>query len=614
MPSLLGTAMTALLCNLALELVRLAGVGDYPWRHKTPAFVLMFLLGSLVLWLLVGLVHAVVGRLRVTVAVAATATALVAVVDYEKVRVRREPLYPSDWRFIGDIGFLKDMIGPRVVLLVVAGALVAAVAFVASRGARRRFAAGGSRERHPRSRPAQAALRLVTVAACLLSLGYISNFNSPGNAARGTYEALGATWMPWSQQRNYLGNGFVGGFLYNLQAPAMTRPEGYSTTELARIAARYRRAAERINRTRHPDAMEDVNVVMVLSESFSDPEALAGVHLAEDPIPFTRRLMASTTSGAMLARGYGGGTANMEFEALTGMSMSQFPPQVQVPYNALVPRYDSFPSAVQWFEQRGYRSVAIHPFTTEMYRRRDVYRTFGFDDFVYDRRMHDQSRLGHDGYICDAAAFGEVQRQIEAANDPLFVNLVSMQNHMPYPDRYDDPIEATDDDGEPLTELGQYARGLAYTDHAVSRLVRNLRRSEEKTVVVFYGDHLPGLYPDSVFEANSTRALHETPFFVWSNFPGAVRAQPTSSPTHFVDLVLGHVGAEVSPYYALLHRLRQELPAMDGGLLVDGRDRGIRLDQLSPRAIRLLRDYRLVQYDLSVGERISEETMFAPVR
>jgi phosphoglycerol transferase MdoB-like AlkP superfamily enzyme len=614
MPSLVGTAMTALLCNLALELVRLAGVGDYPWRHKTPAFVLMFLLGSLVVWLLVGLVHAVVGRLRVTVAVAAAATALVAVVDYEKVRVRREPLYPSDWRFIGDVGFLKDMIGPRVFLLVVAGALVAAVAFVGSRVARRRFATGGPKERHPWPTRTRKALRLVTVAACLLSLGYISDFNSPGNAARGTYEALGATWMPWSQQRNYLGNGFVGGFLYNLQAPAMTRPEGYSTGEMARTAARYRRAAERINRTRDPDALDDVNLVMVLSESFSDPEALDGVHLAEDPIPFTRRLMSSTTSGAMLAKGYGGGTANMEFEALTGMSMSQFPPQMQVPYNGLVPRYDTFPSAVQWFKQRGHRAVAIHPFTTEMYRRRDVYRTFGFDDFVYDRRMHDQSRLGRDGYISDAAAFGEVHRQIEAEDDPLFVNLVSMQNHMPYTARYDNPIEATDDDGETLTELGQYARGLAYTDHAVRHLIRRLRRSDEKTVVVFYGDHLPGVYPDSVFEANSTRALHETPFFVWSNFPGADRAQPTTSPNHFVDLVLGHVGAKVPPYYALLHRLRQEVSAMDSGLLVDDRDRAVRPDQLSPRAIRLLHDYRLVQYDLSVGERLSEETMFAPVR
>jgi phosphoglycerol transferase MdoB-like AlkP superfamily enzyme len=614
MPSLVGTAMTALLCNLALELVRLAGVGDYPWRHKTPAFVLMFLLGSLVLWVLVGLVHAVVGRLRVTVAVAATATALVALVDYEKVRVRREPLYPSDWRFAGDVGFLKDMIGPRVVLLMVAGAIVAVVAFVASRLARRRLAPGGPKERHPWPARTRAALRLVTVTACLLSLGYISDFNSPGNAARGTYEALGATWMPWSQQRNYLGNGFVGGFLYNLQAPAMTRPEGYSTQAMARIAARYRQAAERINRTRDPDAMDDVNVVMVLSESFSDPEALAGVHLADDPIPFTRRLMASTTSGAMLAKGYGGGTANMEFEALTGMSMSQFPPQMQVPYNALVPRYDRFPSAVEWFEQRGYRAVAIHPFTTEMYRRRDVYRTFGFDDFVYDRRMHDQSRLGHDAFISDAAAFGEVQRQIEAEDDPLFVNLVSMQNHMPYTDRYDDPIEATDDDGETLTELGQYARGLAYTDHAVRRLIRRLRRSDEKTVVVFYGDHLPGFYPDSVFEANRARALHETPFFVWSNFPGADRAQPTTSPNHFVDLVLGHVGAEVSPYYALLHRLRQDVPAMDAGLVIDDRDSAVRADRLSPRAIRLLHDYRLVQYDLSVGERLSEERMFAPVR
>jgi phosphoglycerol transferase MdoB-like AlkP superfamily enzyme len=454
------------------------------------------------------------------------------------------------------------------------------------------------------------AVRVVTAAACLLTAGYVSEFNVPGNAVRGAYDALGASWKPWSQQRNYLGNGFVGGFLYNLDAASMTRPADYSAEEMARIATTYTEAARSINRTRDPGGLDDVNVVMVLSESFSDPEALDGIHLAQDPIPYTRGLMDSSMSGNALAQHIGGGTANMEFEALTGMSMAQFPPQIGVAYQMVVPDYETFPSAVGWFEKRGHRAIAIHPFTTEMYRRREVYRSFGFEDFVYAGTMKHRRRIGHDAYISDAAAYDELEDRLAAEPEPLFVNLVTMQNHMPYTDRYDDPIRATGPEGEPLTEVGQYARGLAHSDRALQGLIARLRRSAEKTVLVFYGDHLPGIYPDSVFESNGERVLRQTPFFVWANFPGSGDRQPTTSPAHFMDLVLERANAAVPPYYALLEELRREVPAMDSGALLDESGRRLEPAQMSTRARQLLHDYRLLQYDLSIGHRYSAEVMF----
>lgn len=611
---LVATAVLALVCNLALEATQLTGVHGHVWNGKTPDFAALFLLGAVVLWLLVGLVHAVVGRLWLTTVLAATATAVVAAADYEKVRLRREPVYPGDWEFAENLGLLKDIVGWRTFLVLATAVLLTAVlALTGAYLARSRSRRAVRRPAYPRSRTARVTLRVLTGGLCLLCLGYLAGFNSPGNAARGAYEALGANWRPWSQQRNYLGNGFVGGFLYNLDVPAMTRPADYSAAEMARITARYTQAAERINRGRDPGALDDVNVVMILSESFSDPDALRGVQAADDPIPFTRRLMGATMSGQMLAENIGGGTANMEFEALTGMSMSQLPPQARVPYQMLVPDYDTFPSALRWFEQDGHRTLAIHPFTTEMYRRREVYRTFGFDDFVYDQTMRETRRLGSGGYISDAAAFDEVAWRLETERDPLFVNLVTMQNHIPYPHRYADPATVTGPDGTRLKEIGQYARGLSHSDRALERLVDRLEHSQEKTVVVFYGDHLPGAYPGSVFEANSERTLHQTPFFVWANFPGPEDRQPTTSPIHFMDLVFARAGAAVPPYYALLDELRAEIPAMDGGTLVDGEDRLLRPGRMRGRAARILHDYRLVQYDLSVGRRYSEAAMFAPV-
>jgi hypothetical protein len=263
--------------------------------------------------------------------------------------------------------------------------------------------------------------------------------------------------------------------------------------------------------------------------------------------------------------------------------------------------------------------VALHPFSTEMYRRRDVYRTFGFDRFVYDDTMHRPTRIGHHAYVSDASAFGEIERTLRTEPAPVFMNVVTMQNHMPYAGRYDDPVQVTGPDGQTPTDAGQYVRGLEHSDAAMRTLVGDLRRLDEPTVLVFYGDHLPGFYPRSVFEANSGAQMHRTPYFVWANFPA--RGRPASatgpapavvSPTHFIDLAAERAGDAVTPYYALLTELRRQVPALEGQTLLGPAGRPEPRSQLSPRARQLLRDYRLVQYDLSVGRRYAERTLLAP--
>ena len=613
-PGIRRTALLALACNGALELSQLTQVQGYPWRFKTPWFALLFLVGSLVVWAVVGLVHAVVGRFWVTAVLVGSATGVVAFADVEKMRLRREPLLPSDWRFVGDPGFLLTMVGRQTLVALALGAvLVGTAAVLAARRWRARRPASPAR-RPPGTGRSRLALRLVTFVLCLGFLHYVTDFNAPGNAARAAYDALGASWRSWSQERNYVGNGFVAGTLYNLHVPPMKPPAGYGPATMARIAARYTAAARAINASRSRPGLRGVNVVTVLSESFSDPSRLHGVHPADDPIPLTRALMRRTTSGSMLAQNVGGGTANMEFEALTGMSVSLFPAQLGVPYQMVVPRYAHFPSAVRWLEAEGHRAVAIHPFTTEMYRRREVYRSFGFDAFVHDTTMHDPVRIGHDAYISDRSAFGEALRNLRESRDPLYLNVVTMQNHMPYRGRYDDPLEVRGPDGKPMSDIGQYARGLTYTDQALHGFLQGVRHLDEPTVVVFYGDHLPGVYPDSVFEDNTARAMHQPPFLVWGSFPGFRRQEPVTSPIFFMDLALERADATVPPYYALLHRLRQHVAAMDGGMMFDAHGHRLRPRTLPAAARRALRDYRLVQYDLSFGKRYTEQAMFRDVR
>ena len=182
------TALLALGCNALLELIRVVGVEEQPWRYKEPWFALLFLLGTVVVWLLVGLVHAVLGRLWLTGTVMVTLTVVVGLADHEKVQFRHEPLFPSDWSFVQDMGLLLQIAGTRFLVLVAVGAVVAAVAaFFAVRAlrrrARRRTRAGGRDAWSPGHRGAR--------------------LNACGKCVRRTYGGLAAV-DEVSQQRNYL--------------------------------------------------------------------------------------------------------------------------------------------------------------------------------------------------------------------------------------------------------------------------------------------------------------------------------------------------------------------------------------------------------------------------
>ena len=609
--TLAATLFLALLCTLTLDFIQMGGNASYIWEQSLGKRIIITLLGTSVVWLIVLLVLSITGRLWLTAGLAFAATILLGVVNYQKLQLRREPLYPSDWEMAAHPGFLTQMVGwQSVAFMGLVLTLILIIAVLVGRVMGRRFPRI-TRRSHPRLGSALILSRLSLGVVCVLGLSYVASFNATGNMLRSAYETHGAHWAFWYQKLNYQKNGFVGGVLYNLNVPAMRPPADYNRAEMERIAQKYSAIAATVNRGRSENGIDDVNVVVVLSEAFSDPTRLEGISVAEDPIPFTRDLMQRSSSGQMLAHLFGGGTANMEFEALTGMSLSQFAPQMNTPYQMLLPKYDDFPSAVGYLRQRGHRAIAIHPYMTSMYKREKVYPTLGFEEFIYDKTMESNKKLEKSDFISDEAAFLEVDRQLASSNEPLLVNLVTMQNHYPMIDEYADPIEVDglkDEDEKEQAE--QYARGLKYTDEALQNFIESVETSDEKTVVVFYGDHLPAVWLKGTQERNGRRTMRETPFFVYSNFSDNTRQNPTTSPIHFMNHVFEAADAAVPPYYALLAELEREIPAMERGILINSDDETVRKKNLSDKAKELLHDYKLVQYDLSVGERYSQTEMF----
>ena len=308
---------------------------------------------------------------------------------------------------------------------------------------------------------------------------------------------------------------------------------------------------------------------------------------------------------------YGTGTSGMEFSALTGQSLGLFNPQISAPYQNFMTGLSSYPSAVGWFAQHGHEPIAVHPYLDTMYRRNTIYPMLGFQDFVHDANMSEQERIGRSDFISDRSAFDEVEKQIESHQQPLLVNLVTMQNHVPTVDWYDDPVPVeTPGNSDEVAGLAGYARGQELSDGALQDFLSDLEDSGEKTVVVFYGDHYPGLFNPGVIDANSNLDMLETPMFIWTNSGQQPRQLPVTSPATFLPYVFDLVGEPLPPYYELLSEVAEKVGAIGRGRIVAPDGTQVAEADLTPEQQQLLHDYRLVQYDFSVGSRYAVDAMW----
>jgi phosphoglycerol transferase MdoB-like AlkP superfamily enzyme len=563
-----------------------------------------------VVWVVVLLVLAVVGRLWISLGLVTALTALIGAVNATKLDLRNDPVYPYDVTFLRQPGFLFEMVPTSRVLSGAVG-LVAVVVIAALVGwlvGKVLPTLGKTLTR--RGLIALRLTRVVVALACLGLLNLASDFNEPGNPWRAAFDSTGLRWRHWDQRVNYQANGFVSGLLFNMHVTAMKEPQGYSKAAVEEITERYRARAAAMNKGRTA-TIDKTNVVIILSEGFSNPAWLKTVKFPENPIPRTTAIMEQTVSGKMLAPGFGSGTANTEYELLTGQSLSQLSPQLSTPYEQLVSRYKDYPSAVQYLEDHGHKPVAIHPFSPRMYARPKVFNAFGFDEFITKDQMKFKGR-GGGRFIDDKSAYNEVQHQIDTNDRPVLAHLITMQNHMPFGGQYDDPINPTGLPPKYTRLAGQYARGIARSDEALATLFADLKKSPEPTAVIFYGDHLPPqVYPQSLVKREGILTSHQTPFLIWSNRKPLPHTDlPTTSPTQFMPKLFNALQVPIPPWFALLDALDKQVPAMDTGIAVNAQDEQVKPSQLGPEAKKVLADYRMIMYDLSIGKRYSEKAMY----
>lgn len=540
-----------------------------------------------------------------------TSYAIWLLVNVVKIASRNEPVLPVDTSMVTSLSSINDLL-KLVSTMAIGGAVAIMIIMIVIAGLVQHF---DDVIRWGRTK------RIIMLLISVVLLGSFSVANHPNTiVAKGLSAAKDKPYF-YSQLRAAKLNGTVLQFANNIDVTVMKQPVGYSKKAMLDLQNKYQGQAQQINKTRQHDDMKNQTVVFALSESFADPADVPNLKVNGDPIPYIHELEKSTTSGKMISSGYGGGTANMEYQALTSLSMTNFSPTLPTPYSQLVPYQDQTFAISDMFDYR----VAIHPFTANLYNRKQVYSKLGFDKFYHLQdgdKLSYTAKIQNSPYISDASAYSQTLKEITDHSGSQFINLVTMQNHMPFDNYYEKTDYSVSGtaylDAEHKKNIENYIQGIHYTDDALKEFNQQLDEVKKPVTVVWYGDHLPGIYNGDSMHQYGLQ-LHATDYLIYGNQASSAHnvklaKHQVVSPNDFAAMLLKQMSVKVSPYYALLTKVYEDLPAMslnpfDGAsnntangssIMVD--DNQHLVSKLTKKQTQLLHDYQLVQYDLTTGK------------
>ena len=603
------------------------------WTKGNFVFVLnLLLIGALYLALLM-----LFNRFWIATPVLLAVAIIVGVIEHFKVSIRYEAILPSDLGFLGsNTGNLMSFTPPGAHWIIL-GALAVFLVFVALFVVLNHVDGRHGRMIRFDNKGLAAGIRLMVFLLPSLFFGlYCDQVSTVGSWANGFSKALGDTPSMWDSVYDAQRNGPLVSFTRQLNPTIMDEPSDYSEATMKEVVKRYEAAAEKINASRTKN-MTDSTVVYVLSESFSDPARVPGVKLNKDAIPEVRAIKSGTTSGLMLSSGYGGGTANLEYMGLSGLSMANFDSSLTSPYQQLVPGQHWTPTINQmWGAPKN--SIAFHPYEPSMYSRATNYKKFGFYTLQGDDIIKHRDKIDRSPYVSDKATYQSALEDISSTDSNQFIQIITMQNHMPYNDWYaDNEFKATAADGadslgsDEVTAIDTYAKGASITDTETKNFLDELNKLDKPVTVVFYGDHLPGIYETASQDTNNSLALHLTDYFIWSNKASGSQGKKVdnsvySSPNYFVAQTAEHMNAKVSPYLAFLTLMHKKVSAMEPPVVnkIQGWDRipegqdiyldaagnPMAEDEFDEQTKQLMTDYKLIQYDITAGKNYLKDTDF----
>ena len=288
-------------------------------------------------------------------------------------------------------------------------------------------------------------------------------------------------------------------------------PRDYSEQEITRIEK---------TEDNLPATNEDSkpNIIFVQLESFFDPTLVEYLNISEDPIPNFRKLMKEYTSGYYKVPSVGAGTANTEFESITGMSLHYFGPG-EYPYKSIL-KETTCESAQYVLKNLGYSTHAVHNNEANFYGRRSIFPNLGFDTFTSAEYMSEEEDKNPLGWTKDEILTDEIIKCLDSTEESDYIYTISTQGHGAYPEEQliDDP-EITVSGAETEAQNNQweyYCNEIHEMDNFVKELTDALADYPEDVILVMYGDHLPTM--GLTVEDLKNKYLFQTQYVMWDNF------------------------------------------------------------------------------------------------
>ena len=525
-------------------------------------------------------------------------------VNYYKIELRNEPLLPWDLGIAGEAAEIMPSIDISItvpVVVAVVFTLVMTVLLIVRR----------VRRHKPRVKVwATLSLGVMTLLGAYCFCTFVF-FNSQYISSHGISE------NQFEQVKNYQQNGVITSFMMNLRYITPQKPSNYNEENVEQVLDSVEKSGA---------SEEKPNIILIMNEAFADVTMFENVTYDQDILPTINWLREDYMSGFLLTSQFGGGTANSEFEVLTGNTMATLPsgctPYQQFLANQTLEAYPSYLRSI------GYSTVAIHSFGRQFWSRDKVYKNIGFDKFVSSADFVNPQR--YRTFISDEETVNRIIQEYEEnkqTGKPFFNFTVTMQNHASYQSSQYDESHLVGVESDTLSDtmkdrLAAYATGIRDADQALRTLIRYFQWEGEPTVIIMFGDHLGnlgsveesyikgGYAGDIENDPEEKRKLYSTPFVMWNNFNTIQENAGNMSMYQLLPYITESLGLDRPLYFDYLNQQFKLFRGFAQGVYLDAD--GNACWEVSSAAEEAFHNHWLLQYDIMFGENYSKGRLFSP--
>ena len=314
--------------------------------------------------------------------------------------------------------------------------------------------------------------------------------------------------------QGYENYGFIYGFSSSVVDRGMSKPDDYTEEHVAEITDKAESTKQETTVTKD----DAPNIICVLLESFCDPDEIKFLHYNDDPIPTFHKLEENYSTGYLTVPVVGAGTANSEFEVLTGMSMQYFGTG-EYPYKTILKKTDCESTAAD-LASIGYGTHAVHNNGGNFYSRVNAFSMMGFDTFTSKELMNIQTYTPNGSWATDDILVDETIKTLDSTpNQPDFTYTITVGTHGDYPKEQviENPKYTANGafDEETRNQWTYYINQLNEVDTFMADLIDKVSKRDENTVIVFFGDHLPTMgLQDSDMRPGD---IYKTKYVTWNN-------------------------------------------------------------------------------------------------